>query len=364
MPASKFGQFPEKLTTASRFFEMSLITHEWLNNIMEDRLNSRKFKPSQVSCKSFAGVSKFPFCLDRKCNLSADIISTTCPEISNVDYRNSNAQTINFFGEHQNSIDNTAIGVFSPTTIATNKSFTFGGVVQDDLEDHERRPLPVLDSLENAHTKMASGDTIKSDDELLEDILLLDCRSFLSYNEGHIKTAQNVHFPNILRRRCKKKIAENITKCHTNNVAIVDEGGDDVTGPLGKTFSGHEAANIQRPFEGSMKCDISKENQASKCVSKPSQHFFPSLTTSSQNLMIPLESLVTSDTHRKRLLLGDYDHIVIYDDHSEDNQTCLTKNQQVAFSENLFLVMNTLSSLLPQKHLSKLRCLQGGYCNH
>ena len=399
MPANKSGQCSEKVTTSSHFSEKSLITHEQLKDIMEDRLNYIDLRPSEVLCKSFFGISNFPFCLEQECNSSVEIskvehlvlaqskvpqsdlpikyepssfeLSTNKHLQISKDlngerpvFRNSNVQTtINFFGKHQNSIDNEAIGVSSPTKIVGNKTFMFDDVMHDDIEEHNHKPMTILGSLANTPIKIASGKSIKSDSELLDDVLLLDCRSFLSYNVGHIKTAQNVHFPDILQRRCKKKIVENITKCRTSNVAIANEHGGDMTG---KTFSSHKTDDIQRPFGSSMNCGNSLENQTAKGILEPSQHSFPPQLTisSSQNPAIPLESIVRSDRQRKRLLLGDFRLIVIYDDYSEDNPTCLTTNQQVAFSEKLILVLNTLSSLLPGKQLSKLRCLQGWCCNH
>ncbi|XP_062606791.1 dual specificity protein phosphatase 4-like [Saccostrea cucullata] len=49
-----------------------------------------------------------------------------------------------------------------------------------------------------------------------EEILILDSRPFISYNEGHIVTATNVHCPPILKRRSGGFVAlENIVPCRT-----------------------------------------------------------------------------------------------------------------------------------------------------
>lgn len=45
-------------------------------------------------------------------------------------------------------------------------------------------------------------------------VLLIDSRSFLAFNAGHISTAHNVHCPPIVRRRCGFRIPlENILRC-------------------------------------------------------------------------------------------------------------------------------------------------------
>lgn len=47
-----------------------------------------------------------------------------------------------------------------------------------------------------------------------EEVLILDSRPFISYNEGHIVTATNVHCPPILKRRSGGFVAlENIVPC-------------------------------------------------------------------------------------------------------------------------------------------------------
>lgn len=34
-------------------------------------------------------------------------------------------------------------------------------------------------------------------------VLTIDCRPFLAYNASHVRGSHNIHFPRILRRRCK-----------------------------------------------------------------------------------------------------------------------------------------------------------------
>lgn len=58
-----------------------------------------------------------------------------------------------------------------------------------------------------------------------EEILILDSRPFISYNEGHIVTATNVHCPPILKRRSGGFVAlENIVPCTEKREKL--EGGD------------------------------------------------------------------------------------------------------------------------------------------
>ena len=55
---------------------------------------------------------------------------------------------------------------------------------------------------------------VKWQETLEEEILILDSRPFISYNEGHIVTATNVHCPPILKRRSGGFVAlENIVPC-------------------------------------------------------------------------------------------------------------------------------------------------------
>lgn len=58
-----------------------------------------------------------------------------------------------------------------------------------------------------------------------EEILILDSRPFISYNEGHIVTATNVHCPPILKRRSGGFVAlENIVPCAEKREKL--ESGD------------------------------------------------------------------------------------------------------------------------------------------
>lgn len=53
-------------------------------------------------------------------------------------------------------------------------------------------------------------------------VLLIDSRSFLAFNAGHISTAHNVHCPPIVRRRCGSRIPlENILRCPDSRERLV-----------------------------------------------------------------------------------------------------------------------------------------------
>ncbi|XP_048745608.2 dual specificity protein phosphatase 4-like [Ostrea edulis] len=55
---------------------------------------------------------------------------------------------------------------------------------------------------------------VKWQQNVQEEVLILDSRPFISYNEGHIVTATNVHCPPILKRRSGGFVAlENIVPC-------------------------------------------------------------------------------------------------------------------------------------------------------
>lgn len=45
-------------------------------------------------------------------------------------------------------------------------------------------------------------------------VLVIDSRSFLAFNAGHVRTAHNVHCPTIVRRRCGPRLPlENVVRC-------------------------------------------------------------------------------------------------------------------------------------------------------
>lgn len=75
-----------------------------------------------------------------------------------------------------------------------------------------------------------------------ESVLLLDCRSFLSYNLSHITSAHNVHCPPIVRRRAGKSLPiGNVLKCSRaraqlecsaiKSIVMYDEDSTDIASP-------------------------------------------------------------------------------------------------------------------------------------
>lgn len=59
-----------------------------------------------------------------------------------------------------------------------------------------------------------------SNPQMNDDVVVIDCRSFLAYNSGHISTAHNVHCPPIVKRRSGGVLPlQNILRCqHTRNL--------------------------------------------------------------------------------------------------------------------------------------------------
>ena len=54
-------------------------------------------------------------------------------------------------------------------------------------------------------------------------IILLDCRAFISFNEGHIKESQSVICPSIVKRRSGGNIPlDNIIRCAKSKAALLD----------------------------------------------------------------------------------------------------------------------------------------------
>ena len=70
-------------------------------------------------------------------------------------------------------------------------------------------------------------------------LLIIDCRSFLAYNSGHIVKAHNVHCPPIVRRRSGGSLSlENILRCQQTRdqlangiirkIVVYDDKTDDI----------------------------------------------------------------------------------------------------------------------------------------
>ena len=75
--------------------------------------------------------------------------------------------------------------------------------------------------------------------DISNSLLVIDCRSFLAYNSGHIVKAHNAHCPPIVRRRSGGSLSlENILRCektrdnlaqgHYRQIVVYDENSQDI----------------------------------------------------------------------------------------------------------------------------------------